>query len=149
MLGKAQIFWEGHKNLKKSPNFLTSLSTSVKKLGDFFKILWPSQNIWTLLTKTHLHTYVTTFFVHSTVSYVILKGFLESFRKKLKNFHSMYSKKSKKRYEITQSLALYKATWSLAAYAILHRLKSSQPEFLFLIQFWLWSLKAAIINWIL
>ena len=47
-VGKVKVFWEGHKNLKKSPNSLTLLSTSVKKLGDFFEILWPSQNMWTL-----------------------------------------------------------------------------------------------------
>jgi hypothetical protein len=32
---KVQIFWEEHKNLKKLPIL-------------FFKLLWPSQNIWTL-----------------------------------------------------------------------------------------------------
>ena len=42
---KVHISWEGHKNLAKSPPFFDYQS---KKGGDFAKILWPSQNIWTL-----------------------------------------------------------------------------------------------------
>ena len=38
---EAQIFWEGHKNWKNLPFSYF--------LGDFFKILLPSQNIWTLM----------------------------------------------------------------------------------------------------
>ena len=36
---KLQVFWEGQ-------SFLTLLN-KVKKIGNVFKILWPSQNIWT------------------------------------------------------------------------------------------------------
>ena len=43
-LNTVQIFWEGHNISHYSWNYLV-MST---KLGDFFKILWYSQNIWTL-----------------------------------------------------------------------------------------------------
>ena len=33
---KDQIFYEGHKKLKKSPTLLTQLSNFKKKVGDFF-----------------------------------------------------------------------------------------------------------------
>ena len=48
---KGHIFWEGHKNFSKSsPNFwLQYIRSKVK--GRFRKILWPSQNIWTLPAK--------------------------------------------------------------------------------------------------
>ena len=45
---KVHIFWEGHKNfVKSSPNFWLQYIRS-KVRGRFRKILWPSQNIWTL-----------------------------------------------------------------------------------------------------
>ena len=73
-----QIFWESHKNLKKSPNltllklrhyekaskfekiyhlfWLNSCSYSVvsKRVGDFFKFLWPFQKNWTLSNFIHI-----------------------------------------------------------------------------------------------
>ena len=47
-LVKVHIFWEGHKIFaKSSPNFwLQYIRSNVR--GRFRKILWPSQNIWTL-----------------------------------------------------------------------------------------------------
>ena len=45
---KVQIFWDGHKIWNISP-IIFYLSTALsKKLEDFFKKLWPSQNNWTL-----------------------------------------------------------------------------------------------------
>ena len=45
---KVHIFWEGHKNFAKSSlNFWLQYIRS-KVRGRFRKILWPSQNIWTL-----------------------------------------------------------------------------------------------------
>ena len=45
---KVHIFWESHKNFAKSfPNFWLQYIQS-KVRGRFRKILWPSQNIWTL-----------------------------------------------------------------------------------------------------
>ena len=47
---KVQILWEGHNIWKNLPLYIfdiTYLVTS-KKLWDFFRILRPSQNIWTL-----------------------------------------------------------------------------------------------------
>ena len=46
--GKVQIFWEGHKNLKKISHFVLRLPSNFKKSVRFFRILWPSHNIWTL-----------------------------------------------------------------------------------------------------
>jgi hypothetical protein len=43
--GKVQIFWEGHKKLKKSPTLLLSNS---KKRWEIFSNCLPSHNIWTL-----------------------------------------------------------------------------------------------------
>ena len=50
VLLKVHIFWEGHKNFaKSSPNFwLQYIRSKVRRR--FRKILWPSQNIWTLPT---------------------------------------------------------------------------------------------------
>ena len=46
---KVHIFWEGHKIFaKSSPNFWLALHRT-KVMWRFRKILWPSQNIWTLL----------------------------------------------------------------------------------------------------
>ena len=47
-LGKVHIFWEGYKILRKSSRcFLLALHRT--KVGwRFHKILWPSQNMWTL-----------------------------------------------------------------------------------------------------
>ena len=49
---KVQLFYEGHKNLKKKvPLFFTLLSRNscfVKTGGRFFQILWPSHNVSTL-----------------------------------------------------------------------------------------------------
>ena len=44
--GKVKIFWEGHKNLKTSPTFLTIFF--FLKCGRFFQIFLLSRNIWTL-----------------------------------------------------------------------------------------------------
>ena len=44
---KVKIFWEDHKKLKEISNFVLTLS-NFKKSGNFFQILWPSHNIWTL-----------------------------------------------------------------------------------------------------
>ena len=48
---KVQIFWKGHKIRKESPNFLTFLQRMSKNWKIFFKMLWPFQNIWTLIRK--------------------------------------------------------------------------------------------------
>ena len=82
-----QIFWERHKNLKKSPNltllklrhyekaskfekiyhlfWLNSCSYSVvsKRVGDFFKFLWPFQKNWTLSNFIHISWYFFSNFV--------------------------------------------------------------------------------------
>ena len=39
VLGKVQILWECHKTFTKYPNFLTFLTSNVKKLGDFFNFV--------------------------------------------------------------------------------------------------------------
>ena len=48
---EVQLFWKGHKSLKKSPTCFdaTKYSCFVKPGGRFFQILWPSQslNFWT------------------------------------------------------------------------------------------------------
>ena len=64
-LFKVHIFWEGHKNFaKSSPNFwLQYIRSKVRER--FRKILWPSQNIWTLkkeekkLAVSYLRLYLT------------------------------------------------------------------------------------------
>ena len=43
---KVQIFWEGHKILR---NLHLTFDYSQKVRWRFHKILWPSQNIWTLM----------------------------------------------------------------------------------------------------
>ena len=51
---KVQLFWEGHKNLRKSLNCFDATewnSCFIKTWGRFFQILWPSHNILTL--KSH------------------------------------------------------------------------------------------------
>ena len=51
---KVHIFWEGHKNFgKSSPNFWLQFIRS-KVRGRFRKIVWPSQNIWTLKVRMQL-----------------------------------------------------------------------------------------------
>ena len=45
---KVQILREDHKNLKKISLIVLKLLSNVKTVGDCFKLLWPSQNIWTL-----------------------------------------------------------------------------------------------------
>ena len=49
---KVQLFWKGHKNLKKSPScFDKSADLTSKQEGDFFQILWPSHNVLTLIIR--------------------------------------------------------------------------------------------------
>ena len=69
---KVQIFWEGHKNLKKNlPFFLHHLVAS-RRFKDLFKNLWTSQNIWTLVhSKYYIYCLLSTkliFFVLITAS---------------------------------------------------------------------------------
>ena len=45
---KVHIFWEGHKILRNLPLTFDRMYCSQKLGEDFAKILWPSQNIWTL-----------------------------------------------------------------------------------------------------
>ena len=46
---KVQMFWEDQIHLKKISQFYLSYHlVNSKNFGDFFMILWPSQNIWTL-----------------------------------------------------------------------------------------------------
>ena len=45
-IDKVQLFWEGHKILRNFTLLLTGTRTKVR--WRFRKILWPSQNIWTL-----------------------------------------------------------------------------------------------------
>ena len=47
-LFKVHIFWEGHKNFAKSSTNFWPQYIQSKVSGRFRKILWPSQNIWTL-----------------------------------------------------------------------------------------------------
>ena len=49
---KVHIFWEGHKIFfaKSSPYFWLTLDRT-KVTWRFHKILWPSQNIWTLMKR--------------------------------------------------------------------------------------------------
>ena len=46
---KVHIFWEGHKILQNLPLTFDCMYCSQKLGEDFRKILWPSQNIWTLI----------------------------------------------------------------------------------------------------
>ena len=46
---KVHIFWEGHKFFWKSPPYFWLQYIVSKVSWRFRKILWPSQNIWTLL----------------------------------------------------------------------------------------------------
>ena len=48
-MGKVHILWEGHKILQKSPPYFWLALHWTKVRWRFRKILWPSQNIWTLL----------------------------------------------------------------------------------------------------
>ena len=50
--GKVHIFWEGHKNFAKSSTNFWPQYIQSKVSGRFRKILWPSQNIWTLQIKS-------------------------------------------------------------------------------------------------
>ena len=45
---KVHIFWEGHKIFTKSPPYFCPMQCQSKVRWRFCKILWPSQNIWTL-----------------------------------------------------------------------------------------------------
>ena len=45
---KVQVFLEGRGKAKKSRNYIWHYLVSSKKLEDFFRLLWPSQNILTL-----------------------------------------------------------------------------------------------------
>ena len=51
-LFKVHIFWEGHKILRNLPLTFDRMYCSQKLGEDFAKFLWPSQNIWTLLSLT-------------------------------------------------------------------------------------------------
>ena len=54
---KVQIIWEGRKILEKSSNvFKNMYLVTAKQLEEFLKILWPSQNIWTLIVQTLEYT---------------------------------------------------------------------------------------------
>ena len=56
LVGKVQIFWEGHKNFSHLPHFFWHyLIASNYKLKIWDKFLWPSQNIWTLIINWSLH----------------------------------------------------------------------------------------------
>ena len=46
-LSKVQLFWKGHKNLKKSPTCFDATVLS-KPVGDYFKFCRPSHNALTL-----------------------------------------------------------------------------------------------------
>ena len=45
---KVQILWECHIIWKNLPFFFEIYLVTSKKVGDFFKFLWPSHNIWIL-----------------------------------------------------------------------------------------------------
>ena len=49
---KVHIFWEGHKILRNLPLTFDRMYCSQKLEENFAKILWTSQNIWTLLNST-------------------------------------------------------------------------------------------------
>jgi hypothetical protein len=65
--GKVHIFWEGNKNLRNLHLILTGTTSKLcnhsfalhtaKVRWRFRKILWPSQNIWTLSTKVSTLTW--------------------------------------------------------------------------------------------
>ena len=44
-----QIFWEDQKSFFFNLTLLWLFEVISKKVGDFFQIFWPSQNIWTLI----------------------------------------------------------------------------------------------------
>ena len=46
---KIQIFWEGHKNLKKISQFVWTLLSDYKSGLKIYQNFWHSQNIWSLL----------------------------------------------------------------------------------------------------
>jgi hypothetical protein len=46
---KVQVFWKGHKNLKKMSNLFWHYWVIVKSSRIFFIILWPSYNVLTVL----------------------------------------------------------------------------------------------------
>ena len=96
---KVQIFWEGYQNLKKI--LILMLLSNLKKMEDFFQILWPCHNIWTLLyCLTFMHV-ITCFhmmniyiiIVHNSVSWMLgfkLLLFSHIFvRAKLQYFYSL------------------------------------------------------------
>ena len=69
-----ELFWKGHKNLKKSEishlfwHYWVKTTVLSKQVGDFFQILWPSQNIWTLWMPHHeelYHLYVMSYSIPS------------------------------------------------------------------------------------
>ena len=54
---KVQLFWEGHKNLKKISHlfcrYWVKADILSKKNGRFFPILWPSHHLLTLRSRSH------------------------------------------------------------------------------------------------
>ena len=50
MTNKVHTFWECHNFFQNLPVALNFIIVNVIQLEDFFNLLWPSQNIWTLCT---------------------------------------------------------------------------------------------------
>ena len=51
MADKVQVFWRGHKNLKKSPTCFDTTAYTSKQVGDFFQILWLSHIVFILIVR--------------------------------------------------------------------------------------------------
>jgi hypothetical protein len=47
-LSKVEVLWESHKTFTKSSFFFLNYWVASKIRGRFWKMLWPSQDIWTL-----------------------------------------------------------------------------------------------------
>ena len=76
---KVHIFWEGHKILQNLPlTFDCSTYLQSKVRGRFRKILWPSQNVWTLTRILILH--VTNEKILPPCSFILVCSFIMVFR---------------------------------------------------------------------
>ena len=70
---KVHIIWEGRKNLKKSPTLFWRYKVVWKQDGIFFQILWPSQNIWTLIIQQEGHMPLSNYAKLQTLSHHFIR----------------------------------------------------------------------------
>ena len=78
---KVHIFWEGHKNFAKSPPIIWLAVHRTNNWWRFCKILWPSQNILTLLVRPHL----------SQLFWILKPPFIPRAGSKLEKLSQLYS----------------------------------------------------------